>query len=388
MHALLLSVSIMCLVILLLMFVLKRLKQPYMVAYIVTGILLGPQVLGVFSQKEQVAELGELGILLLMFFLGIELDIPDNRSLLRKPLIAQGCKLLLSLACSFVLGNITGWEVSYILLLALLFTFNSTAVVSEFLKKNNDLYGITGRTVLNMLLLQDVMVAPTFTLLQFFGKAEVTLAPLAMALAGCVLIFLLLRSIRNRNLYQLPIVNELGKDHELQVFAAILICLGFALLASSAHLTPAIGSFVAGVFIGRTKAFHWLENTLRPFQIFFMAFFFVSVGLGLDMVYILDNYQWLLAATITVMLINSVLSTLIFKWLSFPWKDSIYAGALLSQTGEFGLLACSVAYEFGVIDGLFYKAALAITGLTLLLSTIWISFLRKVVYKLKTRIRF
>lgn len=172
----------------------------------------------------------------------------------------------------------------------------------------------------------------------------------------------------------------MGSDHELQVFAGALIALGFAVIASFIGLSPAIGSFMAGIYIGRTNAFHWLEHVLRPFKIFFVAFFFFSVGLMLDLNYILDHYKLILLATLSVLAINALLSGLLFKMMSFSWRDSIYAAALLSQTGEFGLLACSIAYELKIIGYDFFKAALANMGLSLLVSSIWMTILRKYIY--------
>ena len=380
MRSVLFAVSIMCLLILLLIFLLKKLKQPYLVAYIIAGIVLGPYVTGIFSDPENIASLGEVGILLLMFFLGVEIDIPDNKNHLQKPLIAQGIRTLLGFLFAFFIGKGLGWNSGQILLLTVLLAFNSTAVVSEFLRSNNELYTITGKTVLNMLLLQDIMIGPAFTFLQLMKGAPISFERTGSAIVICVLIFFLLKAIRNRNLFQLRLFGEMKQDHELQVFAGTFICLGFALLASFAGLTPAVGSFVAGVYIGRTNAFHWLENVLRPFKIFFVALFFVSVGLMLDLTSIREHYVFILLMGAVVLLINSLLTAIVFRLLQFSARDSIYAGALLSQTGEFGLLACSLAYQLHIIDHNIFKSALAITGLSLLLSTIWMTTLRKVIY--------
>lgn len=380
MHNVLFAVSIMCLLILLLIFLLKKLKQPYLIAYVLAGMVLGPHVTGIFSAPENIASLGEVGILLLMFFLGVEIDIPDNKNLLQKPLTAQGIKTIMGFLFAFFIGQWLGWHAGNVLLLTILLVFNSTAVVSEFLRSNNELYTATGKTVLNMLLLQDIMIGPAFTVFQFMNTDDVTVERMVTAIAVCVLIFLLLKAIRNRNLFQLRLFRDMKDDHELQVFTGTFICLGFALLASFAGLTPAIGSFIAGIYIGRIHAFHWLENVLRPFKIFFVALFFVSVGLMLDLVYIREHYAFILLMGAVVLLINSLLTAIVFRCLRFPRKDSVYAGALLSQTGEFGLLACSLAYRLQIIDQDFFKSALAITGLSLLLSTIWMTALRKMIY--------
>ncbi|BAV06298.1 transporter, CPA2 family [Filimonas lacunae] len=378
MNNILFSVSILCLAILLLIFLLKKLHQPYLVAYILAGIVLGPYVSGIFHSAENISTLGEMGIIFLMFFLGLEIEVPDNKSILWKACIAQLIKTALSLLCAFFITKWFGWHTGNFILLAVILTFNSTAVVSEFLRRNGELSSDIGKTVLNILLLQDIMLAPVFTCFQWMEKGNTSFAHLLPAIAGCVLIFFLLRAVRNRNLFQLTFLKEIKKDHELQVFAGGFVCLGFALLAASMGLTGAIGSFIAGIYLSRTDVFNWLESALRPFKIFFVALFFVSIGLMLDIHYIKAHYSFIIAVTVLVMIINSLLSAIVFKWLRFTWKDSFQAGALLAQTGEFGLLACTVAFQLNIIDIDFFKTALSVMGLSLLLSSIWITLLRKV----------
>ena len=366
----------MCLLILLLIVLLKKLNQPYLIAYVFTGIVLGPYGTGIFSEPENISALGEVGILLLMFFLGIEINIPGNKSLLLKSFTAQSVRTLLSIIFSIFIGKWLEWNTGYIFLLAITFIFNSTAVVSEFLRKNQQLSTPIGKTVLNILLLQDIMLAPGLTFLQFMNKEEYNITKLLLSLIGCVLIFFLLRAIRNENLVQLKFFREIETDHELQVFTAVAICFGFAMITSFAGLTPAIGSFVAGAYIGRTNVFRWLENVLLPFKIFFVSLFFLSVGLMVDVHYIGEHYAIIITLTFSVLLINGLLSVIVFRLMKFSWRDSMYAGTLLSQTGEFGLLACSLAHQLNIIDYNFFKSALAVISLSLLLSSVWMTILK------------
>jgi CPA2 family monovalent cation:H+ antiporter-2 len=312
-----------------------------------------------------------------MFFLGMEIEVPDNRSLMLQPVIAQAVKTILCLTCALLTGLLLHWKTGHILILAILFIFNSTAVVSEFLRKTGELHSGMGKLVLNILLLQDIMLAPVFTLFQMVGRPGINPVGLMASLGGCVLIFLLLRAIRNRNLFQLPLWKELEQDHDLQVFTGAAICIGFALLASYVGLSGPVGSFAAGIYIGRTTVFHWLGDVLKPFKVFFVALFFISIGLMLDASYIKEHGTFLLALTLLILIINSLLSAIVFRLLRYSWQDSLYAGALLSQIGELGLLACSIAHKTGIIDEGFFKTALAVTGLSLLLSTVWVTVLRR-----------
>lgn len=137
MNELLWSVCLLSLITLGIIFLLKKFNQPYLIAYIIAGIVLGPYILGVFTKPEEIEVVGEIGILFLMFFLGMEINVPDNKSLLIKPIIAQSLKIILSMLCALLVGYITGLSSNSILLITILFMFNSTAVVSEFLKKHH-----------------------------------------------------------------------------------------------------------------------------------------------------------------------------------------------------------------------------------------------------------
>jgi CPA2 family monovalent cation:H+ antiporter-2 len=375
------SISVLCLTILLLIFILKKFNQPYLVGYIIAGVILGPQVTGVFHYANDISSLGEIGILLMMFFLGIEIEIPDNKSILWKSCTAQLIKTVLSVLFAFLVTKWFGWKTGNFVLLSIILVFNSTAVVSESLRRNGELHSGIGKTVLNILLLQYIMLAPVFTCFQWMEGKQISFFSLLSSIAGCLVIFLLLRAIRNRNLFQINYLKEIKEDHELQVFTGGLICFGFALLSSSIGFTGAIGSFIAGIYLSRTDVFNWLENTLRPFKIFFVALFFVSIGLMLDFNYIMAHYKLILSITILVMILNSILSSLVLKLLRFSWNRSFYAGALLSQTGEFGLLACTVAYNLKIIDIDFFKTGLSVMGLSLLLSSIWITILGRILNK-------
>lgn len=394
MNTILGSVCIMCLTILGTMLLLRKLKQPYLIAYILAGIVLGPHITGIFKNAEAIEAIGEVGILLFMFFIGMEINVPDSHSFLLQPIIAQSIKIILGLIFSFVVGYIVHLPIESVMLIAILFVFNSTPVVSDLLSMNGLLKTSLGLTILNMLIFQDVLFAPILTLLNIWKGEKVStlnVSAILIAIAGCVAFFLMLKRVRGRRQLITPrFLKALERDHDLQVFTGLLICLGFGLMAEATGLSGALGSFIAGVYIGRVKAFGWLEHSIHPFKVFFVALFFVSIGLRLDIPYLLENYTFILLGTLLVFISNSLLSAIVFRILKFNWEQSWLGGALLSHTGEFGILALSVAYKMQLIEFTLYKAGLGITGLSLLLSTIWVYFLRSIIAKLgkKARLRY
>ncbi|WP_353146456.1 cation:proton antiporter [Chryseobacterium sp.] len=367
------TVCVLCMTILGLMFLLKKLNQPYLIAYIIAGVLLGPFVLKLFSKTEEIEMIGEIGILLLMFFIGMEINIPNKKSLIIKPVLAQGMKILLSFVFAYFIGKILKLDNKSTLLIAILFSFNSTAVVVEFLKKHGTLNTAFGIVILNILLLQDLLLAPVLTVLKFWNGENFSIFNFVLPLAICIAIFLIFRKIRHMREIKFS-STFVEDDHDLQVFFGLFICLGFGLVAETVGLSAALGSFIAGILVGKVKEFHWLEHSLMPFKVFFVSLFFVSIGLRLDIDYLLSNYKLIGIGTLVVLISNSIMSAIFFRILNFRWGDSFYGGALLSQTGEFGILALSIAYKTNMVEYELYKVGLGITCLSLLCSTIWISF--------------
>lgn len=382
MNELLWSICILSLTILILGFILKRFNQPYLIAYIIAGILLGPHITGVFSNIEEIDMIGEAGILLLMFFLGLEINIPNKRYLIVKPFIAQGMKVLLGFGFALLIGYFLNLDFKGVTLIAILFFFNSTAVVTEFLKKDKIFNSAFGKTIFNILLLQDILLAPVLTLLKAWGGRQFTVWDFILPMVVCAAIFLLFKKIRTVNEIKLPVFfAKIGQDHDLQLFIGLLICMGFGLLAEAVGLSSALGSFIAGVLVGKLKVLNWLEQALASFKVFFVALFFVSIGLRLDLAYFINHTEIIIIGTMIVLLSNSLISAIIFRFLKFDWSNSWYGGALLSQTGEFGILALTIAYKADIIHFELYKAGLGITCLTLLFSTIWVGTLKKLLNK-------
>ena len=160
-------------------------------------------------------------------------------------------KVLLGFGFALLIGYFLDIDARSITLIAILFFFNSTAVVSEFLKKYKILNTAFGSTIFNILLLQDILLAPVLTLLNAWGGEQFTLINFILPVVVCIAIFFLFKRIRNVQEIKLPgFFNRISYDHDLQLFMGLLICMGFGLLADMVGLSSALGSFIAGVFVG------------------------------------------------------------------------------------------------------------------------------------------
>jgi CPA2 family monovalent cation:H+ antiporter-2 len=176
-------------------------------------------------------------------------------------------------------------------------------------------------------------------------------------------------------------------DHEVQVFIGLLICFGFGLLTQMVNLSAAIGALLGGILISKSNSMQWLETTLKPFGVFFLALFFLSIGLQINVDFLMQNIRLIVLIVAIILTINSAINAFVFRLLKESWRNSIYAGALLSQIGEFSLVLCMVAKNQNLVNDYWYQLTLAVISVTMLMTAIWINIIRTFIYKYPSHLR-
>ena len=162
----------------------------------------------------------------------------------------------------------------------------------------------------------------------------------------------------------------------MQVFAALIICFGLAALTGLFGLSTALGAFVGGMLVGSAQQTQWVHHSLNPLRVVFVALFFVSIGTLLNLDFLIANWQLIGILVIAVFVTNSFLNALILRSLGETWKDSLYAGVLLSQIGEFSFVLAAVGFEAALISDYGYHLTIAIIAITLIVSPSWIATMR------------
>jgi CPA2 family monovalent cation:H+ antiporter-2 len=376
------GIAVLSFIVLFLILLLRHLKQPYFIAYIAAGILLGPQAFNIIHKPEVILELGEIGIILLMFSIGSEIGIEELTRNVYKPLLIALVSIFISFVCMYIVGFYAGWKMSAIILTAFIISISSSAIVFQYLARTGEIKSQLGIITCGVLLMQDILVIPMMLTLNFMSGSNISSLQLIKVSAGCIMMILFLKSVRNRNLFKIPMRKEIIADHELQVFIGFSICFGMAWFSGWCGLSPAFGAFLSGILIGNDKATKWLGRSLIPFRIFFMAFFFIAVGLQLDIVFFLENIGIILSISILVLFMNSLINTLLFRLTKNSWRDSLYGGALLSQIGEFSFVLITLAASLRLVENYFYQITLAVITLTMLLTTVWLMIIQKLIYRL------
>lgn len=375
------SIVIMLLSVLLIGLLLKKLNQPYFVAYIIAGILLGPYALKLFKNADLIAVIGELGLLIQMFFIGTKMDTQTLAKNIKKPVAGVLAQLCLSFIFIAILGLYQHWNWREIILFSCIISLSSSAIILEYLEKNSEINTALGTMASGILILQDFLLVPMLLTINFMAQKTFAVDQLFPLILATVVITIFLRFVftNKRINFQLP--ERLRDDHEAQVFAGLLLCFGFSWLTQLLHLSAAIGALLGGIIIARSNATQWLEAKLIPFRVFFLSLFFLSIGLQINLGFLRQHTDLILLIVGIILLVNSAINALVFRLLKMSWRNSVYAGALLSQIGEFSLVLCIVAKTQNLVNEFWYQLTLTVIAATMLMTAIWINIIRTFIYR-------
>ncbi len=320
-----------------------RLGLSSIVGYLVTGLLLGPSLLGVLHESQTIDWLAELGVVLLMFTIGLEFSLPRLLASRRLVIGLGGAQIVaVTLLFGGVLGLGFGIDWSLAMILGGAFAMSSTAVSLKQLGEQNELATTHGRIATGILLFQDLAAIPFLVLLPLLGKeADGISYALLFTLAKAAAVFVLLawtgRSLLPR------VLHWVAETHSLELF--MLTVLAMALTAASvsmlAGLSATLGAFMAGMMLGETHFRHQVEADIRPFRDLMLGIFFLSIGMQLDPAVLYQEPIQILLVIISLTLIKGLVIWLLVYRSGYPKHVALRSAIVLAQGGEFGLLLIS-----------------------------------------------
>lgn len=361
---------------LLLGFVLRSIRMPYVVGYLIAGILFGPHGIGLVQDETTLSRLGAIGVVLLLFFIGMEVSPKKLLDNWKVAVYGTLLQILISIGCVWPLGVFFEWPVERIVLIGFVISLSSTAVVLKLLQDWNEFDTRVGQNVLVILLAQDLAVIPMLIILSMMGTGETAQTSIWLQLAGAAAMLAIIAYIAIKENIHLPLSKLLGDDREMHIFAALVVCLGLSLLTGLLGLSTALGAFVAGMLIGAAKETSWVHHSLESFRIVFVALFFVSIGMLVDLQFILSHWSQVGSMVALVLVTNTFINGAILRALGENWKDSLYAGTLLSQIGEFSFVLAAVGIQAQIISDYGYQMAVGVISITLLISPPWIMLIK------------
>ncbi|MCP4328961.1 MAG: cation/H(+) antiporter [Alphaproteobacteria bacterium] len=371
---------------------LTRFRQPAVVGYILAGVVLGPSGVALVTDREQISILAELGVLLLLFVIGMELSL---RAFKLVWITAVGTALLqiaLSLGVMLLFHFVFGLALGTAILLGFVVAISSTAVSIKILEAIGELRTRVGRVTVGILIAQDLAVVPMMLIVQSMGGDgaldawAVLKIVFSIALLAGLIVFL-----SRRRRVNLPFVKSAAGNLELTAIAGLAYCFGGAALSGAFGLSPAYGAFLAGLFIGNTTERRAMMDTVEPIQSVLLMIFFVSIGLLMDPSYIWANIWFVLFLWFFVSVFKTALNIGILRLFRQSWPRAFLASMALAQIGEFSFLLAQTGLSAGVIDDAIHKLVVSVTVLSLAISPIWLEGsrrLQRVAMRSITSIRF
>jgi CPA2 family monovalent cation:H+ antiporter-2 len=369
------------LAVLLLVLFMRFIHQPYVIGYLLAGVILGPQGLGMVQDEALLSRLGAIGVVLLLFFIGMEVSPKTLLNNWKVAFLGTLLQISISVGCVWPLGSYLDWPIERIVLIGFVISLSSTAVVLKLLQEWKEFDSRVGQNVLVILLAQDLAVIPMLIVLTNMGGSHVSGGTLWLQIGGALMMAALVGYIAIKETIHIPLRKLVGDDREMQILAALCVCLGLALLTGLAGLSTALGAFVAGMLVGATRETHWVHQSLESFRIVFVALFFVSIGMLVDLHFIAEHGLQVSVLVLLVILSNTFINGIILRLLGESWRDSLYAGTLLSQIGEFSFVLAAVGIQAHIISDYGYQMTVAVISISLLISPPWIMFVKIILRK-------
>jgi monovalent cation:H+ antiporter-2, CPA2 family len=367
----------------------KKLGMGSVLGYLLAGIIIGPFVLGFIGEEgEDIMHFAEFGVVMMLFLVGLELD-PQKLWTLRKTIVGMGTmQVLITSALFFMIALAIGlrWQASLAISLAL--AMSSTAIVLQSLKEKGQLQSVAGKSSFAVLLYQDLSIIPILAILPLLATATVVEAGShsfmegfpgwvkALATLGAITLVI----VAGRYIV-VPLLRLVAKTKLRELFTAssLLIVFAIAYLMEQVGLSPALGTFLAGVVLANSEFRHELESDLEPFKGLLLGLFFIAVGASIDFRLIGQHPKTTITLVLTVVLVK----LLVLYWIGFLFKlkkhENILFSFSLSQVGEFAFVLFAFMNTLKILDQNLVNFMMAITALSMAITPLLLLINEKII---------
>jgi CPA2 family monovalent cation:H+ antiporter-2 len=361
----------------LVLYICNRFRIPTVVGFLLSGVLAGPSGLGLVTVNESVKTLSEIGVVMLLFTIGIEFSLNNLVQIRRYVLFGGAMQVFLTLGVTAAACMGLGLSPSQGVFMGFLISLSSTAIVLKVFQQGDGINTPHARTSLAILIFQDMIVVPMMLLIPMLAGGEGDI--------GKELLFLLLKGLGIIGLtyvgaqYIMPkVLFQVARMRSPEIFliSIILICFAVAWLTSSIGLSLSLGAFLAGLIISRSEYSHQALSAVMPFRDLFTSLFFISIGMLLDVNIIHQHPFLILFITIGVLIVKTLLGAVSTFVLGFPLRTVLLVGFALSQVGEFSFVLAGVAATQypTLLNHFYYQVFLAVSILSMAISPFLIPF--------------
>jgi len=345
----------------------NRIQLPSIVGFLIAGILLGPSLLKVINNPDEIEIMAEVGVILLLFSIGLEISLKELINIKKILLIGGGVQVLGTILISFIIIYAIGLPAKQAIFLGMLISLSSTAIVLKLLSDKDELDSPQGKISVGILIFQDLAIVPLFLIVDLMGTSDqITFGKittrLLTAFGAVALIIFIAKYLSPHILYRLAKL----RMKEIFTVGVLLLLLGTAYLTYSLGLSFALGAFIAGLIFSESEYSHQIIADTVPLRDAFNSIFFVSIGLLLNLNSIFENPFLVIGSSLGLLILKGIIITVVVLLLKYPLRIAIIAGIGLAQVGEFSFILGEHGLNLNLISSEFFNIFLSATIITMI----------------------
>lgn len=341
-------------------------KVPTVLGFLLTGILAGPDLLNLVGEESSINVFAEIGVVLLLFSIGIEFSIKDLIKIRRQVIFGGALQLFGTIILIAICAYFIGLKFKEALFIGILFSLSSTAIVLKTLQEGGRIHSPQGRSSMAILIFQDIAVVPVMLLVPYLSPSStgfdwVFVWIIIKGILTVIGVIFLSRFIMPKLLFAVA----KSKSNELFLLTILMVCLFVAWLTAQLGLSLSLGAFLAGLIISESEYSHEAFGTILPFRDVFTSFFFISIGLLVNIGFLLSHLPLIIAIAACVLLLKAAIAGGAIFLTGHNARIALLAGLFVSQVGEFSFILAETGSDLNAIGHSNYQLFLAVSILTM-----------------------
>lgn len=355
-------------------FILGRLRVSSVVGFLIAGVILGPHGFGLIKDVHNVEVLAEIGIILLMFTIGLEFSL-KNLLQLRHAVFGGGLFQILLTTGAVTILSILFFQnrVSTAIFIGFIVSLSSTAIVMKILHDRGEIYTPHSRMSLGILIFQDLCVVPFMLLVPILGGNEGSITDIVYTMFTASVVIGIVLLAANWGVPHILHQVVSTRSRELFVITIIFLCLGTAFITARLGLSLALGAFLAGIVLSESEYASQAVSDILPFKESFTGLFFISIGMLLQLNLFHTNLTTVITVVLVIFILKIIITTLSASVFGLSLRSSVQTGLYLSQIGEFSFILAASGKTYGLITYNTYQIFLAASIITMILTPFMIS---------------
>lgn len=346
--------------------VFTRFRIPTVLGYLLTGIIAGPHLLSLISDINRIELLAQIGVVLLLFTIGLEFSLQHLLRIRRIVFLGGFIQVIVTAFIFFLTSHFFGMDWKAGLFIGFLAALSSSAIVLKILQERSEITSNYGRTVLGILIFQDLLLAPLLLLTNLLSHNSFDIGRELLTLTLKLIVVLSLVYAGNRWLIPRLLHRiALTKNQELFMMSIFLICFAIALLTSRFGMSLAFGAFLAGLMVSESEYSYNAFGNFQPIKDVFSSFFFVSIGMLLDLSFVAENFGIVLISVLLLLAIKIIVAGGTGFILGHTLNGQVLIGLALSQVGEFSFILAKLGFDNSILPVFYYHLFLAVAVITM-----------------------